>query len=343
MPDARDNWNFSPPRLLANPHLQTILGIHWPRQAAPYRATRHVVTLDDGDRLVLHEDAPPAAAANLASVLLIHGLGGSYRSAYMTRIAERLVAAGYRVFRMDMRGCGAGEGLAKLPTHCGQEADVAAALRHLADLYPESDTSIVAFSMGGTLTMNMLAAAGPLRIGNLTRSFVICPPIELAHVERHFRTFWGRLYDRFFVRILWRQIINRWHHFPETAPARIPERPRRLREIDELVIAPSGGFQSAEDYYAQTSPGPKLTAIEQPLTIYFSEDDPIVPVEPLFRFPRSASTEVITTPHGGHLACLARRNHDPDFYWLDWRILEWLTAGQAAGKKVQPHAAVLSV
>ena len=281
MQDPPYPWKFVPSPLLANRHLQTFLGIHWPRNDARYQAIQHQVALDDGDRIVLHEDAPiagdesaPKALLSAPSVLLIHGLAGCYKSTYMCRMADRLVEHGYRVFRMDMRGCGAGEGLAKLPSHCGRSTDSAAALRHIAEIYPDSETSIVAYSMGGTITMNMLAEAGEMPIGNLQRSFVICPPIELAHVERHFRRSWGRLYDRFFVRLLWKQITHRWRLFPETAPSQIPGRPQRLREIDELVIAPSGGFDSAEDYYEQTSPGPKLVSVRQPLTIFFSEDDP---------------------------------------------------------------------
>lgn len=340
-------WKFDPHPLFRNGHLQSVVGIHWPTTYAPYRAKQHRVSLDDGDLLVLHEDEP-ADASNSPSVdsaptvLLVHGLAGCHESTYMCRMAEKLAARGYRIFRMDMRGCGAGEGIAKLPTHCGRSADVAAALHHVAELYPESTTSIVAFSMGGTQTLNLLAEAGEMRIGNLERSFVVCPPIDLSHVEQHFRTFWGRRYDRFFVKLIWSQVASRWERFPDTRPTNVPPKPKRLRDIDELVIAPSGGFASAEDYYRQTSPGPKMAAIKQPLTIVFAEDDPVVPIEPLFQTFRSSAVEMITTPHGGHLGFLAGKHDDPDFRWLDWRIVDWLEEGRKADAGAAPqgtHAA----
>ncbi len=322
-------WKFDPHPLLANRHQQTVLGIHWPRRPAPYQAIAHHVELDDGDRLVLHEDCPAEVADDQPIVLLIHGLAGSHRSTYLVRMAERLVGCGYRVFRMDMRGCGAGEGVATVPTHCGRSEDVASALNHIAKLYPKATTSIVAYSMGGTLTMNLLAEAGNTQVGNLDRSLVICPPVDLAHVEGHFRTFWGRPYDKFFVRLLWRQTLRRWQHHPQLAPANIPRRPDRIRGIDELIIAPTGGFRSAEDYYQQASPGPKLSSIRQPLTIVYSEDDPIVPIDPLLDVRLSSSTQMITTSRGGHLGFLAKRNGDPDFRWLDWRIVDWLEEGRS--------------
>ncbi len=318
-------WNFAPHPLLVNGHLQSIAGIHWPTRVAPYRAKQHSVVLDDGDQLVLHEDVAASATDDAPIVLLIHGLAGCHRSTYMCRMAEKLSAIGYRVFRLDLRGCGAGESVAKMPTHCGRWEDVVAALYYIAELFPEAETDIVAFSMGGTLTLNMLAEAGEMRVGNLQRSFVICPPIDLAHVENHFRTFWGRRYDKFFVKLIWGQMLRRWKTFPEATLDPMPSKqPKRLRDIDEMVIAPTGGYASADDYYQQASPGPKLASIRHPVTIVFSEDDPVVPMEPLFRSLHSASIETITTRHGGHLGFLSGNHDDPDFRWLDWRIIDWL-------------------
>jgi predicted alpha/beta-fold hydrolase len=324
-------WKFNPHPLAKNGHLQSLLGIRWPTGAPPYQAQQHQVQLDDGDQLVLHEDPPAEAAETAPIVLLTHGLAGSYRSSYMRRVAHRLTQHGYRVFRLDMRGCGAGEGVAQKPVHCGMSDDFAAALHCIAELYPDTTTSIVAFSMSGSITLNLLAEAGNLRVGNLDRSMVICPPIDLAHVENHFRSFWGKRYDRFFMKLLWKQIQRRWQRFPELAPATLPEQPKKLRQLDELIVAPANGFASAADYYAQASPGPKLASITQPVTIVFAEDDPVVPIEPLFEVPHSSSIEVITTRHGGHLGFLSGRHDDPDFRWLDWRILDWLAAGKQSG------------
>ena len=60
--------------------------------------------------------------------VLIHGLAGSHASGYMRRMAAEVADRGVRVFRMDMRGCGAGEELARGTTHCGRWADAAAAV-----------------------------------------------------------------------------------------------------------------------------------------------------------------------------------------------------------------------
>jgi predicted alpha/beta-fold hydrolase len=325
---ATTNWEFRRHPLLPNGHMQTFAGVYLPRIENPYQATQYKIPLADGDHLVVHEDLPADWTARHPNVLLIHGLAGSYRSTYMCRITDRLLKANYGVFRLDMRGCGAGEGLARYSTHCDRWEDAAAALEFIARRHPQSATSLVGYSMGGAIGLNLLAQTGSTRIGNLERTLAICPPIDLFDIERRFDKPLGRAYDRFFVRMLWQQIVNRWHQFPELAPKKIPRRrPRRLRQIDELVTAPLGGYSEVDNYYQTAAPGPKLAFIKQPVTILAAADDPIVPSEPLVAYPCSPDVETVVTPSGGHLGFIARRTADPDRRWLDWRILDWLQHG----------------
>jgi predicted alpha/beta-fold hydrolase len=329
-----DHWKFRPHPLLRSGHLQTVAGIYLPRRYAPYGATRHYVKADeatagaDGDQIVLHEDRPAEYDPTRPVVLLIHGLSGCHQSSYMCRMSERLLERGYIVFRMDMRGCGAGQGVARLPTHCGRSGDVAAAVRLIAERYPEVPTLAVGYSMGGTLALNLLAEAGETRVGNLERVLAICPAIDLVSISRQFSTRSGRPYDIFFLKYLWQHTLNNWARFPDVAPKAPPPRPRRLRDFDELVIAPTGGFDSADHYYRSTQPGPKLASIRQGATIIASQDDPIVPVAPLMEYPRSASVETVIVPRGGHLGFIGARNGDPDSRWLDWRIIDWIEKGR---------------
>ena len=330
---SSEHWKFRPHPLLRSGHLQTVAGIYLPRRHAPYQAKLHLVPADDvapergGDQIALHEDRPDSWQPHQPVVLVIHGLAGCYLSTYMCRMADRLSARGYCVFRMDMRGCGAGRDVARLPTHCGRSGDAAAALRFIAELYPQAPTYAVGFSLGGTLMLNLLGEVGETRVGNLERLLAICPPIDLFAVEKQFDTRLGRPYDKFFVKLLWKQITERWQRYPEIAPPSVPARPKRLRHIDEMVIAPSGGFSNADEYYRATQPGPKLTAIRQPTTIIAAVDDPIVPTGPLMEYPRSDAIEVFLAPRGGHLGFIAHKNGDPDYRWLDWRIVDWVETG----------------
>ena len=56
----------------------------------------------------------------------------------MTRLALKLWQRGVRAIRMNMRGCGAGVGLARQPYHSGRSADVHAVLEELHAEWPQS-------------------------------------------------------------------------------------------------------------------------------------------------------------------------------------------------------------
>ena len=97
---------------------------------------------------------------------MIHGLAGCHQSPYMRRIAAKLNAGGIRTFRMDLRGCGAGALLARLPYHSGQSADAAAALETIAGICPGSPATLIGFSLGGNIALKLVgerlpACAGP--------------------------------------------------------------------------------------------------------------------------------------------------------------------------------------
>jgi predicted alpha/beta-fold hydrolase len=329
-----EHWKFRPHRLLRNGHLQTVAAVYLPYRLPPYAATLHYVPVDDvppdqgGDQIALHEDRPAEGSPTAPVVLMIHGLSGCYESLYMCRMVQKLTSRGLTTYRMDMRGCGAGEDVARRPTHCGRHSDVAAAVRFISARHPQAPLYTVGYSMGGTLALNMLADAGHTRIGNLERTLAICPPLDLFSVQKQLETPLGRRYDRFFVKSLWTQVKKRWLRFPDMKPQAPPPLPRKLEEINEWVIAPSGGFKNASDYYAKTQPGPKLASIKQPATIMAAEDDPIVPTAALRNYQLSPSVDAHIVGGGGHLGFIAARNGDPDVRWMDWRIIDWIETGR---------------
>jgi predicted alpha/beta-fold hydrolase len=316
--------SFRPHLLLVGGHAQTLAGVYLPWPHPPYRAARHRVLLEDGDQLVLHEDRPAQWQNGGPTCLLIHGLAGCHASGYMRRTAAKLSERGVRVFRMDMRGCGAGEELARGTTHCGRWADAAAALEFVARQAPESPTALVGFSLGGTIGLNLASELGTASCGNLVALLAICAPIDLHSVKRRFDSLTGRAYDRHFLAALWAKTLERMRGRDELCTIDWSRRPRRLREFDALITAPLAGFASVDEYYTTTSPGPRLASIRLPTTIVAATDDPVVPSEPLVQTPHSTDVDVIITRHGGHLGYVGRRSSDPDRRWLDWRVVEWV-------------------
>jgi predicted alpha/beta-fold hydrolase len=321
---------FRPHPLLRGGHAQTLAGAFLPGPRHPYRAGRHLVTLTDGDQLVLHDDCPATWQAGDRSALLIHGLAGCHTSGYMRRIAHKLGARGVRVFRMDLRGCGAGAGLARLPYHSGRSEDAAAALETIARWFPKSPTVLVGFSLGGNIALKLVGELAGRPCGNLERAMAVCPPVDLAASSRRISLPANRFYDRYFVRLLWEQLAIRRRLVPQASGAPLARRPRTLWEFDNTFTAVVCGFGTADDYYRVASSAPRIEHIRIPTLIVASRDDPMIPCEALERLRLPPAVRVHLTDHGGHLGFVARRGADPDRRWMDWRVVDFVLAADRA-------------
>lgn len=308
--------DFVPHPWLLNSNLQTIIGSWGPLPAE--RATRRLVDLADGDQVVLHDDQPATWHHGDRTALLVHGLCGSHRSAYLVRIAAKLNAVGVRTFRLDMRGCGAGRALARHPYHSGRSDDLAAALTAIAAWCPGSPTTLIAFSLGANAALKLLGECGDRPPGNLDRAIAVCPPVDLAACVRSLARYPARLYDRFFTGALLAQV----HASPTLGEhaARIfaRMRPTRLVEFDDAFTAPLSGFGDAATYYRRCSAAPLLRNIRVPTTILAALDDPIVPVAPLREAAASTSVELVLPPNGGHLGFITPARN----CWMDSFVVE---------------------
>ncbi|MBS0209137.1 MAG: alpha/beta fold hydrolase [Planctomycetes bacterium] len=321
---------FEPHPWLRGAHAQTLAGVYLPGHAVPYRAVQHRVALDDGDTIVLHDDQPAEWRPGERVVLLMHGLCGSHQSGYMCRIADKLNARGVRTFRLDLRGCGAGAGLARLPYHSGRSADAAAAIERVAAFCPDAPLTLVGFSLGGNITLKLLGEIGARPVGNLDSAVAVCPPINLAGCCRGLQVGLRRGYDRYFARQLRQMLRELARLVADPPPAQFAREPRSVWDFDDVYTAPVSGFGTAENYYAQCSAGPLVARIQLPTLIVASRDDPMVAADDFDRLTLPSAVQLHMTERGGHLGFIARGGVDPDRRWLDWRVVDWVLAQRDA-------------
>lgn len=324
---------FRPHPWLRGGHRQTLAGALWPRRVGPSRATLRWVELPDGDRLALHDDAPETSSSALSTrgekvpgaVLLVHGLAGCHTSGYMVRIARRLNATGLRTFRLELRGCGAGRGHAKLPYHAGRSEDVRAAVESVLALTGSERLSVVGFSLGGNIVLKWAGEQGASLSPRVRNVLAVNPPVDLAECTRQIERSAGGWYDRHFTRLLYRQLRGSSQWNADSPLAREGKSPRRLIEFDDLFTAPLSGFGTAANYYSLASAANVIDRIAVRTLILTAADDPLIPAATLtsLRLPPLVTLHV--AEGGGHLGYLAARGgSDPDRHWLDWRIVDWL-------------------
>ena len=321
-------WNppaFRPHPLVRGGHWQTLFPVLFQGEAILEQTVRHTVTLDDGDSIILHDDAHPEWKIGDPAILLMHGLGGCHQSNYLKRAAAKMVSRGWRVFRMDHRGSGAGSGLARRPYHAGRTEDPLAALQFIASQCPGSPLSTIGYSLSGNLILKLIATQQDALPAELHSVVAISPAIDLCRACENIRQPKNRRYDRHFAKLLW-NMAPRYDAIKEELGELMarPKQPASVINFDHEVTAPLGGFESADEYYRKCSSQPDLPAIEVPTLILGAADDPLIPVEILREANYSAATELLIAESGGHLGFIGRAGVDPDRRWMDWRIIDWI-------------------
>ncbi|MEX2173848.1 MAG: alpha/beta fold hydrolase [Pirellulaceae bacterium] len=317
---------FRPHPLFRGGHAQTVAGCYLPWRRIAYRAVQHLVPLPDEDKIVLHDDCPEDWKAGDPVVLMVHGLGGCHQSGYMQRGMIKLTHLGIRVFRMDLRGCGAGFSHARHTIHAGRSEDAAAALAYVIGLCPQSPVHMAAYSMGANIALKMAGEFGDQPPPELASLMAVAPPIDLVACSQSIQLGWNRLYDQSFVVGLLRHLRRRAAQVPNAITRQFNPRPRRLIDFDNQFTAPLAGFATALAYYEGASSAPLLRRIAVPTLIVAAASDPIVPIEPFERATYSDTTELVVTPCGGHLGFVGQSGDDPDRRWIDWRLIEWVTS-----------------
>nr|WP_286192804.1 MULTISPECIES: alpha/beta fold hydrolase [unclassified Synechococcus] len=310
--------------------LQTLRDTLRPLRFPPDRAEPLTIPLADGGQLLGLLDRP-SGAAPAALVLVMHGLGGSSDGPGPRRLALALVAEGFAVLRLNLRGAGRGRPLARgtYCACCNEDLRPAVALaRQLAAGRPLFGAGI---SLGGTVLLNGSLAG-------LAFDGLVCvsSPLELHVCAVQFERRRNRVYQRWLMQRLREQTLADPGGLQEAERRALagPGRARTIRAFDAAITAPRWGFGSVAAYYDAASPLAPLIAGRSlpPTLLLHAGDDPWVPASPLRQLAAALSGRagagaapvptVVITPHGGHngfhapgdgLAC-----------WADRLAVSWL-------------------
>ena len=321
-----DPPDFKSHSLIRGGHLQTIFSVGRTEKPPP-GTVQHRIELPDGDSIVLHENCPAAWKKRDASLLLVHGLSGCHGSPYMIRLANRFVKQGWRVFRMDMRGCGAAWGLAQQLSHAGRSDDLVVGLNEVAVLTSDGPMHAVGVSLGANQLLRAVGRIGagldtrPAWLERLQRIAVVAPPLDLLACSENMQRPSRQIYNRYFIRQLLDRIPKRVAQRPDFRQIMAGPRPKTLRDLDDRITAPLSGFAGASEYYGIASSCHVASANEVTTLVIAAANDPIVPVT-CFTQPQqpfSAGTQLLVASGGGHNGFIGPKKVS----WLDGVLESW--------------------
>ncbi len=268
-----------------------------PTKMAPSQAW--FCQVDDPDvgriRLTGRLQEQPAARALL---VVVHGLGGSSQSPYTYRAAAAAEQAGLSCLRLNLRGADMrGEDL----FHAGLTSDLRAALA-APELARYERIHILGYSLGGSVSLCYAASEPDSRLRSVA---AVCSPLDLDAGAAAFDSARFSVYRRHVLSGLKQMYSALWAKNPERAPAPLSEVRKidRIRDWDEAVVAPRHHFDSAAHYYRRASAGPALGKIQIPTLVLHTRRDPMVPLDTVVQYSRSACAPVCVVEEeaGGHV------------------------------------------
>lgn len=304
--------DFNPPRLLRNPHVQSVLASSGMRRLLSLRrgaeiesrAEEHILDCGEGIRLQGFHTAQRALPEACGLVVLLHGWEGSARSNYVLGTGARLLREGFDVFRLNFRDHGRTHHLNREIFHSCRIDEVVNAVREVASRFPARVLSIAGFSLGGNFALRVALRAPAAGIP-LAYALAVCPVISpesgLFGLENG-----PRFYQRYFLHKWTRSLREKQALFPETELFSREELDDDLRGLTRSLVLRHTSFGSLENYLSGYSiEGDALSALRIPATILTSADDPVIPIEDFRKLKLPPNVELDIAAHGGHCAFIS--------------------------------------
>ncbi len=335
-----------------NRHFQTI----WPNRikrepAGPRLASwseSAIIESEDGDSLRVwwsrHRDDPNGGSEAARTepgrrdavllepntprpvLIVLHGLTGCANAENVLATAAKGYALGFDVVRVDLRNTQADDAPSLGVGHAGRSEDFRATVRHVEEREPGAPMTVVAFSLGGNITLKAVGEYGDAVPRDLRATAVISVPIDLesacAAIDER-RENW--IYRNYFLKRLARRYLDARRQRPDLFHAIDIDSIRGIRDWDNAVVAPLGGFVDAEDDYARSSSSRVLDDIRMPTLLVHAQDDPFIPFES-FQAPAiqgNDSVRLLAPRQGGHVGFYSTTMlpGEPDRYWAENRAL----------------------
>jgi predicted alpha/beta-fold hydrolase len=314
---------FRPRRFVRGGHIQTIASFLLPRRFSLAKSEERLIEVEPGIPVLCHCHWQTDRRAAL-TVIIVHGLEGSSESKYMLGIAEKGLAAGMNVVRMNQRTCGGTDALAPTFYHSGRSADVAVVAKNLVKTDGLSRFALCGFSMGGNLVLKTAGEWGSAGPAEFAAVAAVCPAMDLAASADALHEPANRLYEQYFLRQLSARMRRKAECFPGRYDLSRLHGLKSLRDFDDKITAFYCGFDGASDYYARSAAANVVDKIAVPAYILYAANDPFIRVLPETRrkVVGNAHITFMEAADGGHCSFVGERD-GYDGYFAERAVVEF--------------------
>lgn len=321
------NIPLVPPRFLENNHAQTIFTTIFPpknllRTVYPNEVCILKTNDNSGDYLWL-DHSPPLTKYTGFYLVLFHGMEGSSDSHYIVSLSEAALKKGYGVIRVNMRGCGRGEGMSKKGYNAGLTSDF-----KLIEDYVYKNFSKNIILAGFSLSANTLLKYLSEKTSKAKLFSAVSPPFDLKKACEFIDSSKGIFYRNVFLKSFKDKIRKGIYQLDEKKKEKVLS-VKTMFDFDDIYTGPSFGFRGALDYYKSSSSISKLYKIKNRGIIIHAEDDPLIKPD-IFNsvnWKKLPQIKTILTEKGGHVGFITKKTEQiPNGKWLDYVLLEYYSS-----------------
>lgn len=310
--------SYRPPLMFRNGHIHSIYPSLF-RKVDDCQFRRERIPTPDDDFL----DLDWLRNGHSRLLILSHGLEGHSRRPYILGMSRAATLQNWDVLAWNYRGCSGEPNNHIHAYHSGKTEDLDYVIKHAVQ-QGYQEIALIGFSIGGNKTLLHLGRDRNTLAKEIIAAVALSVPCDLQSSSRHLAQWSHTLYMQNFLKSFKQKLKQKQARFPDQIDLQGFHRIRTFKQFDERYTAPMNGFQSAEDYWLQSSCIHYLENINIPTLIMNALDDPFLPAEcfPIEQARKNACLTLETPRYGGHIGFIPA-NKD-ELYYSEKRALAFL-------------------
>jgi len=307
---------FEPPKLIQNPHFQTIYPALLRRfQQVAYKRQR--LELADGDFI----DLDWLKNGHKQLLILLHGLEGNSKAGYIVGMGRAFQKRNWDVLAINFRGCSGQPNRLFRSYHSGDTGDLGFVLEQVLQDKKYTSVALVGFSLGGNVLLKYLGEQGAAISGKIVGAAGISVPCDLNGAAMTI----NKTYSYYFLKTLIPKLKQKVRAFkPEYPQLKDLKTIKTIKQFDNVYTSKAHGFRNADDYYGQCSSKNFIGGIKVPTLLINALDDPFFS-EGCYPYQEAAANpqfHFLPVHYGGHVGFAYQLRKAE--YWTEQVVADFL-------------------